>query len=173
MRAPPAIRLATADDALAIARVHVAGWQSGYRGLMPDALLNGLNVDARAKVWRDTITSGGPERLWVGAIGEDVVGFIAAGPCRDADESGQVGEIWALYVDPDQWGAGVGTALLLTAIDDHESRYAATSLWVLTENSRARRFYRRCGFQADGTRKEVFLGGVTLEEVRMRRPLGV
>ena len=36
------IRLATPDDALVVAGVHVWSWQVGYRGLLDDDLLDGL-----------------------------------------------------------------------------------------------------------------------------------
>jgi GNAT superfamily N-acetyltransferase len=38
-----------------------------------------------------------------------VVGFVSVGPSRDSDASG---ELFAIYVDPDRWGAGVGTELI-------------------------------------------------------------
>ena len=34
-----------------IALVHVHGWQWGYRGLLPDAYLNGLSAQRRAEQW--------------------------------------------------------------------------------------------------------------------------
>ena len=39
---PPAIRLATPDDAPAIARVHVIAWQQTYAGILPAAFLDQL-----------------------------------------------------------------------------------------------------------------------------------
>jgi len=41
------IHLATPDDALPLARLHVAAWRAAYRGLVPDEFLDGLDVDAR------------------------------------------------------------------------------------------------------------------------------
>jgi hypothetical protein len=42
------IRPAISDDALPLARLHVAAWRAAYRGLVPDEFLDGLDVDARA-----------------------------------------------------------------------------------------------------------------------------
>ena len=42
------VRAATADDAAGVARVHVDSWRATYKGLMPDAVLDGLSVDNRA-----------------------------------------------------------------------------------------------------------------------------
>ena len=38
------LRDATPADALDIATVHVESWQVGYRGLMPDEVLDGLSI---------------------------------------------------------------------------------------------------------------------------------
>ena len=45
------------------------------------------------------------------------------------------------------------------------------TLWVMTSNDRARRFYSRHGWQPDGATKIVELDGVTLSEVRYKRVL--
>ena len=44
-------------------------------------------------------------------------------------------------------------------------------VWVLTDNTRARRFYERVGFVADGAAKNITLFNVTLPEVRYQRSL--
>ena len=81
-----AVRQAVADDARAIAIVHVAGWRWAYRGLLPDALLDGLSADARETRWRDTLSA--PDtaaRVWLAERDGRVVGFAATAPARDAD----------------------------------------------------------------------------------------
>ncbi|MGH9204942.1 MAG: GNAT family N-acetyltransferase, partial [Acidimicrobiales bacterium] len=42
------VRTAQAGDKQAVAGVHVRSWQAAYRGLMPDAYLDGLDPDDRA-----------------------------------------------------------------------------------------------------------------------------
>ena len=52
-------------------------------------------------------------------------------------------------MDPDEWGTGTANRLIaaaLAALPDGTVR-----LWVLADNHRARRFYERHGFAADGT----------------------
>ena len=41
-------------------------------------------------------------------------------------------------------------------------------LWVLVANERARRFYERAGFHADGPVVDFEVGGATLPEMRYR-----
>ena len=71
------------------------------------------------------------------------------------------GELWGLYVDPSHWGAGHGHTLHTEALDvPRASGAAAGTLWVLTTNQRARHFYERHGWAADGAEKTVWRGDV-------------
>ncbi|MFI6120860.1 GNAT family N-acetyltransferase [Streptomyces sp. NPDC051064] len=49
--------------------------------------------------------------------------------------------------------------------------FARMSLWVLKENTRARRFYERAGFRPDGTEETFEAGGAVIPELRYVRPL--
>jgi hypothetical protein len=42
------LRPAVPGDSLAVARIHVRAWQTAYRGLLPDAYLDGLRAEDRA-----------------------------------------------------------------------------------------------------------------------------
>ena len=46
MRTQTVIREATPEDARAIATVHVASWRTTYRGLLRDAYLDSLDLEA-------------------------------------------------------------------------------------------------------------------------------
>lgn len=45
------VRPATVDDARGVAEVHVASWQAAYAGLIDQATLDALSVDAREAMW--------------------------------------------------------------------------------------------------------------------------
>ncbi|MEJ6553652.1 hypothetical protein PQI51_01275 [Microbacterium esteraromaticum] len=45
------IRPASVDDAHDLAVVHVRSWQQAYRGLMPQAVLDGLSIAEREAGW--------------------------------------------------------------------------------------------------------------------------
>jgi GNAT superfamily N-acetyltransferase len=93
----------------------------------------------------------------------------AAGPLTPAGRTGEVGELYALYLLPAWWSAGVGRALMTSALDAlRGDRYRRVVLWVLADNARGRRFYGRAGFTLDGgTNILTGLGGVL--EVRYAR----
>jgi GNAT superfamily N-acetyltransferase len=161
------------EDATAMAEAHVHGWRAAYRGMVPDAHLDGLSVDQRAAMWT-RLLSGPPDqrRHWV--IETDrVQGFAGTGPTRDDDDDPQrISELMVIYLRPDVVGTGLGRALLEHAVADVRSRgWAGMSLWVFEDNARGRRFYERAGFAPDGTRKSFELGGATLWELRYRLPI--
>jgi ribosomal protein S18 acetylase RimI-like enzyme len=164
------VREAVVDDALGIARVHVAGWQAGYAGLLPQEYLNGLSVDQRAQRWADYVREPDPHALTTLVAGRgEVVGFATLGQSRDDDAAPDIGELWGIYVHPRQWGTGVGHALLDGAMQALQAAgLSAATLWVLQGNDRATGFYRRHGWAADGATKTDWRDDVRLDEERYR-----
>ena len=79
--------------------------------------------------------------------GDRVVGFVGYGTWRDDPE--HVGEVYALYVLKEYHGLGVGRRLMDAALEELRA-YPQVCLWVLKANSRAIRFYEKCGFRATG-----------------------
>ncbi len=163
---------ATPDDASPIAHAQVRSWQAAYQGMLPPDYLAALSVARRAALWREFIARGSPELL-VAKDGECVVGFVAFGRCRDEDAVAAQAEIWAIYVVPSHWSQGVGAALWSAARRRLEEQgYETVSLWVLTGNDRAIRFYSGVGFEPQGASvKDVIIGGAVLQEVRYTAPL--
>ena len=147
------VRTATVEDALAVETIRIRGWQTAYRGIVPDSFLDSLVVDAerRATMIRS------PEITTLVA-GDPVVGMAVFGPARN---SYPAVELYALYVDPAAWRTGVGTSLLAAC-------EGVSVLWVLADNERAQAFYRRHGFVADGGSQVLDLDG-PVKEIRMRR----
>lgn len=152
------VRLAVAADAPAVAEVHVRTWQAAYRGLVPDSVLDALSVQERTAMWERGIPRGG---VWVGLVDGEVAGFVAVGP---SDEPDAASKLYAIYVLPSAWGTPLGYELARAALADEQD----VVLWVFDENPRARRFYERLGFRADGLVKTETIGGVELKEVRYR-----
>lgn len=166
--ATPTIRPATPADADVIGSVHTRTWQVAYRRQLPDELLDGLSAEGRAAFWRARLTAGDPDKpVLVADDGDEVVGFVAVGPSRDAAAPPGVAEIEAIYVAPERWGRGVGGVLLAAAEELLVARgYEAATLWVLETNLPTRRFYERRGWAVDGSRRTEVLGGAEVEQVR-------
>jgi ribosomal protein S18 acetylase RimI-like enzyme len=101
------------------------------------------------------------DRAPEGSGGGPVVGFVTFGPSRDRDTVG-MGEIYALYVDPGRYEAGVGRLLMAHARWRlKEQGFEAAVLWVLQGNERAASFYEREGWKPDGATREEEPYGIT------------
>jgi RimJ/RimL family protein N-acetyltransferase len=159
-----AVRPATPDDARAIAEVQIETWQAAYVGVMPQEVLDGLDVDERTDAWRHWLSIETSAQFVAERPGA-CVGFVSAGPCRHEAESG---EVYAIYVRPDTWGTGSGWALMDAAVAWLADRWQEAILWVAEENPRARRFYERYGWVPESTRVEEVVPGAEVPEVLYR-----
>ena len=168
------VRRATPDDAASLAAVEITSWQTAYRGLMPDAFLNGLSKEQTTVGWHQNLLKHGTEgrkRLLVAVEDARVIGFVRVG--RVGDE-GEVGLIYLLYVLPEYWGCGAGKVLMRAAMDElSDLKLREAVLWVLRDNQRARRFYEGLGWRQDGQTSTEDYGGIELEALCYRRVVDV
>lgn len=165
------LRPAEPADALAVARVHVRSWQTAYRNLLPNEYLDQLRPEDRAQKY----TFGSPDPLHpytvVATEGGVIHGFATTAPARDPDVPG-FGELYALYVEPDHWGRGIGVALISAARTRLvDLGFKSAVLWVLAGNVRAERFYRLDRWTADGHRRSDEVWGIAVKELRYQRTL--
>jgi GNAT superfamily N-acetyltransferase len=168
------VRAAVVEDAEQIAEVHVRSWQAGYRGLLPQNYLDGLDPAARVPARRRMLAEADLPRSGTLVAADDgqVVGFAHIGPSRDEDADSSVGEVFAIYLAPGAWGKGRGRELMTAALADLvRAGYRQATLWVLDSNARARRFYEATGFRPDGASMADESRGFLLTEVRYRRAL--
>lgn len=169
-------RRASVDDARAIAALHVASWHATYPGLIPDEALAGVTVESNEPRRREALAREAEQpdsgHTWVIETDGEVRGFAVAGPARDeAEDSRLVGELYAIYLDPDYIECGLGRQLWQVALADLEVRgFKECIVWVLAGNHRACRFYERAGFRPDGDQTKP-AREVPLLHKRYRRPL--
>jgi ribosomal protein S18 acetylase RimI-like enzyme len=157
------VRPAETDDTPAIERIAREAWHAAYDDILgPDA------VDAKLDEWydheelRESVTA--DEGVFVLA-GADPVGFAQAVPGEDAWHLARI------YVDPEQWGEGVGTALLDRVEDELRAAGAECyRLAVLAENTVGVGFYESRSFERFDTRT-VELAGVETAEYWYRKAL--
>lgn len=165
------LRRATGADAMAVAAVHVRSWQVAYRGIVPDPILDNLDVAVRAARYSFDATGPDDPNAWIAVDGHTVVGFVILGRCRDDGLQG-LGEVRSLYADPARWRSGLGAALMRKAEQELLGiGFAEASLWVFEANVRARRFYEAAGWRCDDGLKSVEIGGLEIPEVRYRKVL--
>ena len=160
------VRRAQPADTRAIAEVHVRTWQAAYRHAFPAEVLDNLSIDARETSWRERVEEG--YAVWVAETECRIVGFSAVGPSRTEKDAG---ELYAIYVLPEVWGSGAASELMV-AVKDWlaQEGYATAMLWVLADNPRARHFYEREGWRAEGARVDT-VHGTDVEEALYRLPV--
>jgi len=170
----PRVREMTLDDCDRVAEIRVRGWQTAYKGLIPQPYLDALSVAEDAARRRAYFEQG--DRAVVNLVAErtdgEVVGWACHGPYRDGEVRTEDVELYAIYVQPDRIGEGVGRALLRESVDRCTAAgHGRMLLWVLKENTTARRFYERAGFGPDGAEEPFDVDGVAVPEVRYIRAL--
>src|SRR3989344_4215127 len=164
------VRPATLRDAKAIAQIHAVSAQEVYKGLVPDEQLKSMSVEKRQGFWREAIEYCEPQ-VQVAVDGEKIVGFVGYDRSRDEKSRPTTGEIWAIYAAPTHWNQGVGLALWDAARDGlQEEGCTNVTAWVPLRNERAIRFHELAGFKRElSTAKTAVVGGVKIEEVRLKR----
>jgi ribosomal protein S18 acetylase RimI-like enzyme len=160
------IRQAIAADALGIARVHVDTWRSTYQGIVPQAFLDSLDLEARAKQWEEWLVREGV-RVFVAEDAGAVCGFISGGILHDGVHVAALhydSEIYTLYVLAAAQGRGAGRelmgALAHRLVQDGLMRPV---VWALEENPWCG-FYERLGGKRVA-QKTIEIGGAQLSDI--------
>ncbi len=164
------IRKAIHSDIPTIAALHIEGWKGAYGGIVDQTYLDTLNLDMRIKSWTEWIATGATD-TFLAEEGGKGVGFVTVGrtktppPGSSPIRPSHSGEIYALYLLPDIWRQGIGTALLKHAARELKAkRHTTMCLWVLDGNLRAKGFYEKLGGQKLGG-KMIEIGPSSLKEV--------
>ncbi|MFG2353139.1 GNAT family N-acetyltransferase [Streptomyces sp. NPDC048521] len=165
------IRPMALADCERVSEIRIRGWRHAYQGIVPRSFLDGLSLAADAERRRVRFAQGdGSVVNLVAERGGEILGWAAHGPYRDGEARTGDAELYAIYVDPAHLGGGIGRALLTEAVGQC-SPYPRMYLWVLRDNSPARRFYERAGFRPDGAEEPFEADGVAVPEVRYVRDL--
>ncbi|MSP50014.1 MAG: GNAT family N-acetyltransferase [Alphaproteobacteria bacterium] len=154
------VRVATADDAPAAARIQLEGWRSAYREIFPPAVLAAADETVQTEKWRARLADGEGRFAHVAMVGAEAIGVLAGGPPRDPATAGDA-EVYSLYVLSWWRGRGVGEALMAAAF----TRLAAAGrrqvrLWTLSDNGQGRRFFSLLGGRKVATAERPSLGGL-------------
>jgi GNAT superfamily N-acetyltransferase len=169
------LRFAGPGDVDAIAALHAESWRSSYRGMFPDAFLDGEIHAERRQHWdRRLRTEPGPDQgVLVATAGGACLGFIciylqaepAWGPLLDN-----------LHVRPDCKGMGIGQRLIQEGLAwvRAQGPFDRWHLWVVEDNAPARRFYEHLGWLPGERAVHLAPGGAEYACVRhsQRIPAG-
>lgn len=153
--------IAPADDRMAISRIYEESWKYAYKGIIPQDYLDSIpeghwaahldNADMKTLVCMDDDRFVGTSSFCKSRFGR-LVGW---------------GEVVSIYLLPDYMGKGYGRFLLDAAISELKNMgHRDVFLWVLEENTRARRFYEKAGFLRTDDSMTQTIGDKDLLEIR-------
>jgi L-amino acid N-acyltransferase YncA len=174
------VRAATPEDVPTLATLHAATWRAAFSELLPPGVLDGLDAPHLRKAWADAIEGGATVLL--ATEGDDPVGFVVAGPAPVDDVAAADGTVppdaartvlvSTLLVEP-RWGRrGHGGRLLAAAAVALRDAGATRGIaWVPAEDPASLSFFRRAGWNPDGTIRTLDAAGRALREVRLTGPL--
>jgi ribosomal protein S18 acetylase RimI-like enzyme len=164
------IRKASETDIPTIAALHIEGWKGAYGGIVDQAYLDGLSIEKRIADWTGWLSAGESD-VFIAEVNGVPAGFVVTGrtktppPGSSPIRPSHSGEVYALYLHPDHWRKGVGTALIKHAARNlKEKKHSTLCLWVLDANVRAKAFYEKMGGQKLGG-KMIDIGPSSLKEI--------
>lgn len=160
------LRTAKDLDLAEIGALHFRSRAAAYAHFLPPHALSYGSPEALGEWWSERWKwEQDDHRLTVAVDTDRVVGFTYLGP----DDEPGVMLLSAIHVDPDYVGGGVGKLLMRDALEHLGDRAV---LWVLERNDRARRFYERGGWVADGAFRDEMMGGVPTHQLRYTHRTG-
>ncbi len=158
------IREMVRADAPLVAAVQLQAWREAYATIMPASYLDGLDATRMTDGWRSALTDADPADRNLLAVDVDgrVVAIGSSGSARD-DDAPSGYELRMLNLLAEAYGTGLADRLMTELVGER-----GAYLWVIEQNLRARAFYLRHGFIADGATVVHEPSGSL--EIRMVRP---
>lgn len=126
-----------------ISKLYLKTWKSAYKNLLPQKLLTQLNEHTWSpqKRWQNTLIAENDLKI---------IGVCSFGPSR-SDMFSNYGEVYSIYIDPENQHIGAGSQLLKQALNDlRQHGYHSVFLWVLYNNMPAICFYEKMRFKTIG-----------------------
>ena len=152
------------DDLLQVSSVYEQSWKHAYKGFIPQTYLDSIPAGR----WAASVSKPDMNNL----VLEDN-GVIVGTSCYCAsrwEKFAEYGEIVSVYLLPEYTGKGYGRKLVERAVSElNLSGFEKVLLWVLEENTNARRFYEHLGFKNSGEVLNDNIGGKDLREIMYTR----
>lgn len=145
------IRTVLPADSNALAHIQVDSYQTAYRGIFPDEMLDTFSYAEQEKDWLDWMDEKPADRLLVAETESgEIVGYALARPGATKLPPYD-GEVLALHIRRDHQQQGIGRALFVEAARELQAQGSLSLLvWVLELNLPAIRFYERMGGKPTG-----------------------
>lgn len=163
-------RVANIDDIHRISKLFATSWRYAYTGIVSSEYLNSLSDEH----WVDFLQTGLSEHKIDCVLAEENSNIVGASVTRKSliEQFPDDGELVCLYLLPEQIGKGTGHILFMSVADLlRKNGYTYCILDVLTENKRAKDFYKKHGFEQMEFKTKATLGKQELDCNIMRKAL--
>lgn len=167
------VHRATVDDAAGIAALHEATTREAVwlaRGHRDRVRTTSGSTES---VWRNTLKLASDDhRPWVARLADRTVGFVSAGPSRDADATPQTGELYVIDFDfGDGHGAGARALLHHACRDLKAHGFVEVTLWVVARDQQTRSLLAADNWCEDDVWRRDRISGIPILEYRYRKAL--
>lgn len=147
------------QDVRDLTRAHARAWEAAYEGVLPDTVIqevaDGDPGPEAVRAQYERLTEYDDAKVLVAEDDAGTVRGYAVFRWGDDETKSSVrdgeAELKELYVDPDWWGEGFGTALLEAGLDRLPADIESLALETLVGNDIGIAFYEARGFEQDGT----------------------
>ena len=160
------IRDAEQYELTKLAEIYWAAWNHAFSKHFPPENLEHVTVGDFEVRWREYFAA---ENVcsFVYERNSTLLGFVI---CRVQNE--EPAEIVSLMVSPTSIRTGIGCKLMEKALSYlSENRCKTAILWVVKENTNARRFYERFGFTPSKEQRQINRYGIELCQLQYKKPL--
>lgn len=141
------IKEAHPEDSFVIARFLIEAWREAYKDIVPATFIQGLSLQEWEMDWKLRLHSA---EVFV-CVGEGgIMGILEISPFGEARQGCKGrGEFPLLYIAPNKLRLGYGTLLMEFGIQKAKQMgYIEVVVWVLENNIRAIKFYKKMGFSS-------------------------
>ena len=150
-------------ESLEIAKLIKDGWNLAYKGIISDEYLANMNIEVISESWRQAIDAN-RSNIYVYKENKQILGVIRFGKAEKLNAY-NMGEVFVLYVKPEQKRKGIGSQLLKYAKKQLvENKYEKMIIWCLKGNIQGSNFYKKHGGEKIEERDFVVRGTKVREE---------
>lgn len=150
------LRRAEAGDEEILAYIQSESWKSAFSGILPPEVLKEYTDRCKLEAMYQRVLCQKEIRVVMELVAEKPHCIAAWSKSRDS-ACGDAAELICIHSLPDGRRRGYGSVVLRAVLEEMaEHGYAKAILWVFAENTDARKFYEKHGFQKTDRRQNHF-----------------
>jgi len=147
------IRQAIPGDEQVLAYIQTESWKAAFVDILsPEELVRCTNLQKAEQMYHGVLRREGCNMAI--EFVNDHPHCIAAWGTNRCDLGDAVGELICIHSLQNNWAKGYGSAMMEYVLAQlQQANYESVILWVFEENTRARRFYEKHGFELTECKK--------------------